>query len=221
MAMVPIESDQACVSRTSLVDFGGYAIYASPDGLVRASGNTAELMTGEFFDKDSWETFLPETIRAYPFEGKYLAFYGDVADGNGFVFDPNGGKDSFVTLSDFPVSAAYYEQLTDLLTVAYVEDSTYKLGDFNEGDVTTYTRRTKKFMYADPVSLNCVRIEADSYPISFELIADGVSRGTWTFPDNEIVKLPGGYRAREYQFEVRGSGEISGIYISDSMAEMV
>lgn len=221
MAMVPIESDQACVSPASMVAFGGYAIYASPDGLVLAEGNRAELITGEFFSKDEWAAYNPSSIHAYGYEGKYIGFYGDVTDGTGFIFDPRGGANTFITLSGLNVAGGYWDVEQDLLQVIYEEATQYKIGDFDTGSALQYTRRTKKFMFPDPLALNIVRIDADSYPITFELFADGVSKGSWSFTSDQPVKLPGGYRAREYQFEVRGTGAITGIYISDSMGEMV
>lgn len=222
MVPIPIESNHACVSQASIVDMGEFAIYASPDGLVIAQGNNAELLTGEILDKESWAAFEPETIRAFPYEGKYLAFYGTPAGGKGFVFDLAGGKNSLVPLTSVPVNGAFYEHNTDKLHVAYVDGAgAYQIGLFNEGAALSYDRLSKEFMFADPVALSIIRVEAESYPVTVEIIADGVSKGSWTFNDNSPVRLPGGYRARMYQIGVRGTGVVSGVYLADNMQEMV
>ena len=221
LAKVPIESNQACTSARSIVDFGEYTIYASPDGLVLAQGNTATVVTSALIDKDAWQTFQPETIHAYEYEGMYIGFYGDEAGGTGFVFDPQGGRNALVTLAGIGVTGGYFSGSTDTLAVVYDNAGQRSIGEFNVGELTEYRRRTKEFLFPDPVSLHCVRIEADSYPIHLTAWADSEEKGTWTFSNNLVVKLPGGYRAREWQWEIRGQGIVTALVFADNMEEMV
>lgn len=221
LAKVPIEAKQACVSARSIVDFGEYTIYASPDGLVLAQGNSATVITQEFMDTDAWRAFQPETIHAYEYEGMYIGFYGDHAAGTGFVFDPTGERNSLVQLSGIGVTGGYFNALTDTLDVVYQEGAEMYIGNFNEGVALEYYRVTKEFMFPDPVSLHCVRVEAQGYPIQLTAWADGQERGTWTFTDNQVVKLPGGYRARQWQWGVRGQGTVIALIFADNMGEMV
>ncbi|WP_345195501.1 hypothetical protein, partial [Kistimonas scapharcae] len=114
MVMVPIESNQACVSRDSMVDMGDYCIYASPDGLVVGQANTATLTTESFVTKHEWSDFQPETIRAWQYEGKYIA---RTDSGKGFVYDLRGETATLTTL-DFDPIAAYFDSSSDSLYFA-------------------------------------------------------------------------------------------------------
>jgi hypothetical protein len=224
LATVPVESDQACVSKRSIVNFGTFAMYASPDGLVLAQGNSAELVTEDFISRDEWSTFCggdPSSIRAFQYEGKYIAFYGATSSATGFIFDPKGGKSTLTTLSGYAVDGAWYNSAEDRLEVIYVDGGQSKIGHFNEGADLTYTRLSKKYLFGDPIGLQLVRLEADAYPISLQIYADGVSKGTWNVPDSQVLRLPGGFRAREYQFELVGTGAITGVFFADNMAEII
>ncbi|MFA0252658.1 hypothetical protein AB4480_24925, partial [Vibrio sp. 10N.261.45.A4] len=64
--------EQACVSKESLTVINGSAIYASPDGLVSIGRNGISLITEAIITRDQWQTFQPETIKAWSVEGKYV-----------------------------------------------------------------------------------------------------------------------------------------------------
>lgn len=220
LARIPIESTEACVSAESMVDMGDYAIYASANGLVAAAGNTAALITSEFFDDESWEAVQPETIRAMAYEGKYLAFYGDLDDGTGFIFDPRGETTSLVTFTA-KVNAGYMDLSDGELYVVFKDpQGQWRRGHFDKGAPLSLNWQSKVFLTETPVSFSVVRVEADAYPVELELIADGVSRLTVSVPDDEPLRLPGGFVARKWQFRVSGATTINRIGLWDSMAEV-
>tara|TARA_B110000116_G_scaffold45548_1_gene37790 strand:+ start:143 stop:1753 length:1611 start_codon:yes stop_codon:yes gene_type:complete len=220
MVIVPIESEQACVSSRSMVDMGGYGIYASHDGLVVAEGTKADLITASLFDKTAWQKFKPSTIRAFRFETKYVAFYGDIDAGTGFVFDPSGGNGTLTTFSGLSADAFYYDPIIDQYSIAHAPAGRWEIGAFDSGERMTAAWQSKVMVYPDIIALSCIRVRGSEFPITVKIKADGVLQGTFVFPDEEAVRLPGGYRARKWEVEIIGKGPIVGVYLSDSMREL-
>lgn len=69
------------------------------------------MVTEGLIDRDSWQSFKPETIKAWANEGQYIAQY----DGGAFIFDPS--TQSFTRLSA-SWDAAYHYLNEDTLFIA-------------------------------------------------------------------------------------------------------
>ena len=96
ISLIQLESDQACVSKMSMVDMGGYVIYASPDGLVTVQGQQIQLVTEALLRRSQWQAYNPTTLKAMNYEGTYIASNATES----IVFDPRGAKNALSTLSD-------------------------------------------------------------------------------------------------------------------------
>lgn len=221
MILAPMESDQACVSENGYVDMGGYALYPSPDGLVRAQGNTTQIVSSEYFTKEAWQALTPETFRAFKYDDKYLAFYGDVTDATGFVFDPRGQAAAFSQLN-LEVNAGYQDPLTDKLYLAYIDElDVWQLGEFDAGSTLTFEWQCKIFRYPRPTAFNVISCKADAYPVDVEVFADGVSQFAITLNDDTPRKIPGGFKAREWQLKITSSNPVDFVGLFKSMAEAI
>lgn len=221
MVLAPIESDQACVSENGYVDMGGYAIYPSPDGLVQAQGNTTQIITAEYFTKEAWQALQPETFRAFKYDDKYIAFYGDIDDATGLVFDPRGQAAAFSKLA-LKVNAGYQDPLTDKLYLSYKDDANaWQLGEFDAGAVLPFEWQCKIFRYPRPKAFTTLSCKADAYPVDIEVFADGVSKFTITLNDDAPRKIPGGFKAKEWQLTVTSSNAVDFIGLFESMAQAI
>lgn len=215
MAATHLDVNQACVSQRGVVDMGEYAVYPSPDGLVGVAGSEAVLLTDNIFTREQWQAYNPETIHAYEYEGRYIAFYDDTA---GFIFDPRAGARAFTNIDNvFP--SAYYDPPTDTL---YVNDS---------GNVSAWAQNSSEYNYqwksgilvsAKPTNYSVLRVHAHdpffSKNITVKVWADGVLKATITFNGSTSwARLPSGFRAREWEIEVTGANPVSYISMSNSM----
>jgi len=81
-------------------------MYASPDGIVMANDSGLSLITEQSLTRDQWQEYTPSSIVAFQWEGHYIAFYTNSSESKGFIFDPRGGKNSFVKL-DFHATAGF------------------------------------------------------------------------------------------------------------------
>ncbi|MBF4390781.1 hypothetical protein EAY32_23155, partial [Vibrio anguillarum] len=156
--------EQACVSAPSLVVINGMAMYASPDGLVAISGTSATVITEGIMDRESWQTFMPTTIKAWVAEGQYIAQY----QGGAFIFDPS--TQSLTRLSNTWNSAFHYLH-DDTLFIA--KGNT--LNAWQRGDqLVAMTWQTKAFLIPQHAFLTCARVEAKApEQLSVTVIVDG------------------------------------------------
>mgnify|MGYP006425130281 CR=1 FL=1 len=126
LSVTRLQSNQACVSRRSIVDMGGFVIYASPEGLVLTDGSSVQLVTEPLFGQSDWQKFKPESIDGYFWDGKYVGFYDNGTRKGGFVFNPRGDFPAFTDMDIF-AHAGYFEPRLDTLYLA-IEDSLYAFG---------------------------------------------------------------------------------------------
>lgn len=222
MTRVEIESYQPCMSKYSIVDMGDFAMYASPDGLVVVQGNSAQLVTLDFVTRDFWKAVQPETMRAFYYEGMYVANFGSIDNRKGFIFDPRGGKNSIVVIDDLGVVDSWRNTQTDEYFLLYKQSpSVWRIGRFDTGAEKTYRWLSKKFTTPKPVTFSTIRVEADRYPITLRVLADGRERAVYTLENGLPLRMPGGFRARTWEIEVTGQGILNYVAMAESMAEVI
>tara|TARA_R100001129_G_scaffold28503_1_gene19099 strand:+ start:1008 stop:2657 length:1650 start_codon:yes stop_codon:yes gene_type:complete len=225
MSLSEIDSNLSCESKRSVVDMGPYVIYASPDGLVQASDNGLQLMTAGLLSRDQWQDLVPSTMVAFPWEGQYVCFYADGTESKGFIFDPRGGRNSYVKL-DFHATAGFNDLENDELYLV-VGGSVVK---FAEGTTNnTFKWRSKKFYTSRPINPGVAKVDCDSYPSAqadqpvFRLFVDGAAgaKHTQSVSSSALFRLPSGYKGNEFEIEVEGTTPINEICIYESAAEVL
>lgn len=206
-----LEISQACSSKGSMCNIGMAVVYACPDGLVGIAPDGIMMMTDGIIEPRQWREMLdPSTIKAFRYEGKYVATHSKGA----FIFDP--------ITKDF-------RHLSDSFNVGYTDskdDSLYYLVNgvvhkFQGGpNSLTLTWRSKEFN-AISRSFSCVRIDADDINlVSFKYMVDGkevLSRSqgqlktTFTLPS---------VRGDSFQFELSSNSKIKTIRVATSKQEL-
>tara|TARA_R110002074_G_scaffold363741_1_gene537095 strand:+ start:469 stop:2064 length:1596 start_codon:yes stop_codon:yes gene_type:complete len=213
ISLIQLESDQACVSKMSMVDMGGYVMYASPDGLVSVQGSQVDLVTEPLLRRSQWQAYNPTAIKAMNYEGTYIGSNSTQS----IVFDPRGGKNALSTCSD-TFTAAYNNLESD--TLYFVDGVSIK--KFGQGTGSyTYTWRSKSFITAFPQNFSWGRVDADVYPVTFKLYGDSVLKLTQTVADGEPFRLPSSYLAKDWEFEISGTSAVNSVGVADTTSELV
>ena len=217
MSMIEVDSTLSCVSKRSVVDMGESVLYASPDGLVMATDNGMRLITESVLNRDQWQALNPETILGFQYEGHYIGFYNDGSESKGFIFDPRGGKNSYIKL-DFYATAGFNDLENDELYLV-VAGSVVK---FAQGSSLSYTWRTKEFYTQRPVNPGVAKVNCDSYSPNptLKLYADGVLKHTETVTSSSIFRLPSGYKANQFEIELSGSVPINEVCLYEEVGEI-
>ncbi len=220
MSLVEIDANLPNSNKRSLVDMGEYAIYASPDGLVIASNSGVSLVTQQIFTRDQWQSYYPDNIEAYEYEGKYLGFTWDGSNSStkkGFIFDPRGQKNAFVNL-DFYATAGFNDRESDELYLV-IGGTLKKFA--RSSSARTYTWKSKEFYSNLPISPGVAKVSAESYSsLTFKLYADGSLKHTQTVTSNDLFRLPGGYKAKSFYIILEGTDPINEICVYESPREI-
>jgi hypothetical protein len=213
MDQQPLEMYQGCVAARSVVSMGTGVAWASEDGLCWYGAGGARVLTAGIMLREDWQALVPSSIVGQMYEGLYLGSYDDGSGRKGFVLDPNGGGIFFL---DTGYTAMHFDSLKDQL---YVLDGT-NVGKWDAGSSMTYRSRSKLFRQAYPMNYAAAVVTANAYPVTFRMYADGVLKHTQTVADRNPFRLPSGYRAFEYQFELEGTNPIQDLLVSTSVEEL-
>lgn len=219
MAMTEIDSTLSCVAKRSVVDMGGYVMYASPDGLVAATDNSLTLATESILTRDQWQALVPSTIIGFYWEGHYIGFYNDGSESKGFIFDPRGGKNSYVKL-DFHATAGFNDLEEDELYLV-VGGSVVKFAA-HASNKLSYTWRSKSFYVPRPINPGVAKLNCESYSPNptLKLFADGSLKHTQTVTNGDTFRLPSGYKANEFEIEISGSVDVNEVCVYESAEEI-
>lgn len=216
MILSKTETAQACVSKRSVVDVGAGAIYASPDGLILASGGGLTGLTNGIFDRDAWQALKPESIHAYLWEGLYLAFYDTGVAKGAFAINPVSPQDG-VIFYDRYITAGYNDLEEDALYIAQAGTpqtlSTWDSGGTNE----TMVWKSKIFTTPSPVNFGVAQVRAEAYPVTLRLVSDGVEHISKSVPSAEPFRLPPGRKGVEYEVQISGVNTAYEVVVAQHM----
>tara|TARA_X000001036_G_C20666656_1_gene800960 strand:- start:117 stop:1847 length:1731 start_codon:yes stop_codon:yes gene_type:complete len=172
MTAVRIDLRQACVNKNSVVDMGDYVLYAAPDGLCAIQSATGQVVTRGLISVAQWNTdFYPTLIKAFRYEGTYVAFWTSGSSHGGWVFDPRSEQTSISTLSSSAqVKGGYTNPKTgELYLIVGSIIKKFRGGTSNK----TLTWKTKKYVTSSPITMAWFSIDADTYPVGAKIYADG------------------------------------------------
>lgn len=211
MADAHLDEDQPCLSGRSLVDMGEFAVYASPNGLVAVGGGQARLLTAGMISKEQWLALQPETIHAYRYDGRYLAFY----QGGCFTFTPGEGFEFF----DISAESGYYDLADDTLYLIQGGSITA----WGKGQPMNLRWRSKVHeIPPGAAGFTCGKLIARQYPATLRLFADGAEVFELAVPDARLFRLPAGYTlCRDWEIEIEGETEVLSAQIASSPSEIV
>jgi hypothetical protein len=216
MSMVKSSSRQACVSKRSIVDMGGGVFYASPDGICLADGTGIRLLTQQLLTKDEWQAYKPESISATQIDGRYFAFYNNGTTQGCLILD-NTGDGAQLWNSNVYHTALYNDVKTDSLYLA-TSGSVQKWD--SSVNLLAYQWKSKVFELAKPENMGVGQVLARSYPLTMMVYADGALVHTQTVTSELPFRLPSGFLARDWQFELTGTSEITSAALAGSPMEL-
>jgi len=209
------EEGYACVAARGMVDMGYSLIYPAVDGLRMAGMTEMKLLTKDLIDPEDWKTMEPETIHAYNWNGRYVAFWDNTVTGTeGFIFDPATGD---LTYHQVAATGGFTNQATGDLYVI----TTTGIELWDAGSALAQQWKGKKFFLPDVTGFTCGRVLAESYPLTFSFWSGGNLKKERTVSSSDPFKLPGGFKSKDCEYQVAGSVPWSLIAIATSEKELV
>ena len=220
MSLEKMELPQACLSKRSIVDTGDGTMYASPDGLVSIGSNGVNIITNSLMTRKQWQELNPASFIAYSHDGRYHAFYTKTNGDRGTLIVDFSGQGAVLTTSSVNASSAVLGGYSDPRTDTLYLSQGGKIVRFNSGSNLTYTWRSKLFRIPKISPFTVASIDAAGYPVTAKFYADGTLVHTQTVTDNNSFRLPSGFRAQDWQFELSGAYDITRFRVANSVVEL-
>lgn len=214
MALSKLEIEQACVSKRSIARMGlEGVVYASPDGLVLIGPGSASVVTHNLFSRDEWQALSPETMVAFSHDQAYVAFYDTGAVSGCIVMD---ARVNGIVHVELDADGGYVDLLTD--TLYLLVNGKVMEWDPIGGTAMEASWKSKVFP-GRPDNPSMAQVIAQSYPaadgVELRIWGDGALRHTQQVAGPEPFRLPGGFLARDWEFQVSGPVEVEEVLIGD------
>lgn len=216
MQALDVDSQQACLSKRSIVDMGEHVLYACPNGLVAVSGQGAPVISRDLMTKEQWQALNPASIHAYRDDNRYIAFYTDSQGSDGaFVFTPESG---FEFIEGITASAASYQGSEGGLYI--VDDGKLRLWEAGEAMLAEW--RSGIYEVSTPSKFTCAKLVAADYPVRIKLYGDGAVIADLDVPDNRMFRLPTAYVGiRELEIELQTQYEVFSVQVAQAPQEII
>ena len=214
LTAIKIDHPQTCTNKNSIVNMGGYVLFASPDGLCSITANDLTIATQSYLTREQWQAYSPTTMRGFFYEGIYLGF----SDTTAFMFDMRESQAVLTTLdlSTFNFIGGYNDLASDLL---YLLKTNGTVNSWETGTATSLTWKSKPLRTPKPICPAALRAYADG-TFTLKLYADSNLVHTATIADSNVVRLPSGYKAKEFQIELTGTVSIDSVTVANSIGEL-
>jgi len=214
MVVVRSDMEQSCLSKRSIVSFNNTVVYASPDGLMSLSSSGSRMITVDSYTPEQWRAaFNPASIVGFHTDMKYVAFYDTGTKQGSFVYDFSTQQ---LTLNNFYYEVGYHDMRADVL---YLASSAGAVLPWGTGSAVAYQWKSKKFSLPRVLGMSCMQVEAESYPVTAKIYADGNLIHTQTVDSRFPFRLPA-VSARDWEFELTGTPEVFQVAIAQSMEEL-
>lgn len=217
ISMQQIDFPQACVSKRSMVAVPGGAVYASPDGLCYVGDGGHRILTQDILSREQWQALKPESISGYFHDGRYFGFYDTGSTQSGFIFDIRDKRAPWSDLGLY-ATAGFTDEARDKLFL--VIGGALKSWNTNAGAPLSFSWKSKQFVLPYDMNLTCGQILAATYPVTLKYYADFDLKMTATVNNDDVFRMPPGFRARIVEFELSGSGRVYEAAFATSVSEL-
>lgn len=219
MSFEKLSLPQACVSAESIVETGNAVYYASPDGLVMIGSGGIDIVTKGLLSPEQWREYNPSSIKASVNEQRYIGLFTRANGQRGIlIFDFSGSGATFTTSdinSATAITAMHHDARTDTM---YLAQGT-NIVRYDRGSALTYTWKSKVFRAGHPMNFGFGQLIADAYPVTMKVYADGQLKLTKSVTNNNLFRLPSGFRAQDWEIELSGAAKITQAMITTATAE--
>lgn len=233
ITILEVSSTMGCVSKDSIVDMGSFVLYASRNGIVRADGTGAELVSTDVILENDWAQYQPETFVGY----RHLSRYILIGAVRSFIVNPYGTFDRLMDLdvvTAFPnsggaINAGITSTTDDYLYYSIGDGALYKF-DANPASPLSYEWESATDIQATTVVPSCFRIDAENFnDLYFNVYMDGLP----LFVGDGILidplaanghyfygRLPSFPPSLDVRISLKGSSQVNHVILSDNFEEM-
>lgn len=217
MTLQKVDTLYPCVSARGAVSMNFGVLYPTYEGLALYSPTTgARLATSAVYNADAWvSAYDPTSLVGVYYDNNYFASHTT----GSFVYmysQEDGG--SFVDC-DTIFTAAYNDAKNGTVYLASgTTGDIYQWDNPNE-PLQTAEWKSKVFLTQDYNNIGAVRVKADytdTPDLTFTLWANGIQVYTNPVYNDEIFRLPRGYRSDTFEVAIEGDARIRAIHLGQT-----
>lgn len=226
MSHRPLDFDQSCASKRSVVNMGHGVCWAGPGGLCYVGQSGARNLTEPLIEPELWASmFDPWTMHSNRYESNYVGFYTEGGVRKGFMLDPLAPEG--LIFLDQGARGSYFDPLSDRL---YLQDTGNVIKRFNAGSRVAVTWKTGIKRHPYPTNPGFALVVADE-PVSAEVTLwanlpqpNGTHVWTQVFQRTVVAgepfSLPSGYLAQEIQARIVTTGPVQGLMLGEGIEDL-
>ena len=161
MMAQPAEGAYPCLSKRSMVSLGDRVAYATTHGIVTIGDNGVDILTKDWFTRDEWVLYLPETITAVAVRGRLYLMCG--AEGEKpilLIFDYLDGTG--LTTAYINATAMFGDLVTGKLFISDVPNYDIREFDPVDGLYMPQDWMSKEFVVPEPINLGAAKVNFES-----------------------------------------------------------
>lgn len=206
---------RVCVSKRSMIEAFGGVVYASAVGLMLIDNSGIRDLTETLMARKDWQAYKPESMQTFAVDNRLIVSF-DTGTRQGCLILSMGQDANMAELSIVP-TGGFVDRRNDELYLV-VNNTIVK---WNGGAPYTATWRSGVTWLPVRSCMRSARVDADVYPVRFSLYADGARVFTTYVYDNAPFRLPSGYRAHRFYYEIQTTGRVSSSGMATSTAELM
>ena len=231
MGVLSLPLYEGCVSSRSMVNLNHGCMYASNNGLVLVTTNSAKLLTENVFSANDWQKINPSSIHATAYKNGYLFFWDNgVKKGSGYI-DLNEGNKGVMWFDDHALNTFLDGDMVKLINKDLdpfgVSKSFYK--SFNPEYGEAFTRKTfvwksKKFNIDVIKRMLAAQVIADDYAgasIIFRVFGNGALLHESTVKNHKAFRVANHSAKHDFSIEVESSVPVREIVLAETMRDTV
>lgn len=227
MSVLSLPLYEGCVSPRSMVNLNHGCMYASDNGLVLVTTNSANLFTEGAISTDDWQRINPSSIHATAYKNGYLFFWSSGSrKGSGYI-DLNETRKGVMWFDDYALNTFLNGNLVQMVTrpsgtLSYHSTFNPEFGEPFTGKTLKW--KSKTFNLSTPKRMLAGQVLADSYPvgaITFRVYANGVLLHESAVRDSRPFRVANHSAKYDYVIEVESSVPIRELVLGETMRDTI
>ncbi|MGA6101744.1 hypothetical protein ACPESL_06125 [Psychrobacter pocilloporae] len=231
MSVLSLPLYEGCVSPRSMVNLNHGCMYASENGLVLVTTNSAKLLTESVFSTRDWQDIKPSSIHATAYKNGYLFFWDNGSDkGSGYI-DLNDGSKGVLWFDEYALNTFLDGNLVQMINKGVSAfggvNSVYRSFNPEYGvafTAKTFKWRSKTFNVDTPRRMLAAQVVADNYPadaITFRVYADQVLLHESKVRDGKPFRVKNHSVKRDFSVEVESSVAVREVVLAETMRDTI
>lgn len=217
MTIQKIDALYPCISARGAVSMNFGVLYPTYEGLALFSPTTgAKLATVSTFNADKWvDAYDPTSFVGVYYDNNYFAAHTT----GSLVYTYGQDDGGFFVDCDTIFTAAYNDAKNGNVYLASGTSGDIYQWDNPAQPLQTAEWKSKVFLTQDYNNLGAVRVKADytdTPDMTFTLWANGTQVYTNLVYNDEIFRLPRGYRSDTFEIAIEGNARIRAIHLGQT-----